>query len=210
MFADYGMDGESAVLGDCRKIIILFPPSGYNLDLMQQECGNQAKLARLMPLLEYGLIDWLDSTNVIFIPSGWAHTTFTLSGGFLVSIDCITKTTVWTFSRYLKYHLYRELDNKQQIECYFLFLDCLEHALSYHKVALASRSWCDIEDQLKCTMGTLWKRKASQIWHRALDENPDALLDDRHGIDQIPVHQFWKQHLSWLDDQMNGVRRGKR
>ena len=131
------MDGKSAVLGDCQKIIILFPPSSHNLSLMQQECGHQAKLARLMPQLEYGLIDRLNSTSVIFIPSGWAHTTFTTRGGFLISIDCVTETTVWTFSQYLKHHLYRELDTKQQIECFFLFLDCLDHTFTHYGVAFS-------------------------------------------------------------------------
>ena len=204
------MDGKSAVLGECSKIIVLFPPSTRNLCLMQQQCGDQAKLYRLMPRLEYGLIDKLTSTSVIFIPSGWSHATFTTRGGFLISVDCITKTTVWTYSQYLKHHLYRELDTKQQTECFFLFLDCLEYAFTYHEVALASRSWCVIKDELKCAMDASWKRKASQIWHKAIEENPGALWDDGRANDEIPVHQFWEQHLSWLDDQMNGTRRGRR
>jgi len=206
MFADYGMDGISAVLGDCQKLIILFPPSCHNLGVLQRERGNQAKLARTMSLLEYGLIDRLDSTNVIFIPSGWAHATFTTRGGFLVSVDCATKRTVWSFSRYLQYGLYSELESKQQAECWYLFLDCLEYALACHEILLATRSWRSIENMLKETTDMTWKRKASQVWRKMTDSSPGAMMED--GLDgaPLPIHQFWERHLSWLNVEGNTKR----
>ena len=203
------MDGKSAVLGDCQKIIVLFPPSSHNLRLMQAECRNQAKLARLMPRLEYGLIDTLNSSNIVFIPSGWAHATFTTRGGFLMSIDCATKTTVWTFSQYLKHHLYHELDAKQQNKCLFLFLDCLQHTITSYELVLASRSWCNVEDLLKGIVDNLWRRTASRIWHTAAEENPKALWDDGRGNKDMTTRQFGEQYLSWLDAEMIGLRRGR-
>jgi hypothetical protein len=144
----YGMDGISAVLGDCRKTFILFPPSDYNLSWMRRECHNQGKLVRGLEVLECGVIAELDSSSAIFIPSGWSHAVFTTEGGFLVSIDCVTKRTVWTFSQYLLYQLYLEVETKRQADCFFLFLT---------KVALHSYSYVRAADQMafstnrKCT-----------------------------------------------------------
>lgn len=207
--ADYGMDGMSVVLGDCQKTIVLFAPSPHNLRWMQQECRNQGKLARGLYSLEYGLIEKLDYSAIIFIPSGWLHATFTTRGGFLVSIDCATKTTVWTFSEYLKYQLFRELDTNQQDECFFLFLTCLEHTLSSHELTLASRAWCNVDDFLKSEMDKTWKQSASQIWGKAANENPNALLDDGMGNNELQVHSFYKRYLSWLDVDRPGLRRGR-
>jgi hypothetical protein len=205
---DYGMDGISAVLGDCRKTFILFPPSDYNLSWMRRECHNQGKLVRGLEVLQCGVMAELDSSNAIFIPSGWSHAVFTTEGGFLVSIDCVTKRTVWTFSQYLRYQLYLEVETKKQADCFFLFLDCLEVALEHGELSTASRSWTNIEDLLRKHSDDKWKRSALMLWKGVLENHADVLVSEGcDDVGEVPVDRFYEKHLTWLDTELGGRKR---
>jgi hypothetical protein len=202
------MDGISAVLGDCRKTFVLFPPTDDNFSWMRRECHNQGKLARGLEALHCGLITELDSSSAIFIPSGWSHAVFTTEGGFLVSIDCVTRQTVWTMSQYLRYQLYLEVETEKQADCFFLFLDCLEVALDHGELSTSLRSWMNIENLLRKHSDDKWKNSALTLWKGVLEKHAGALVNEGHGgIEEVPLGTFYEKHLTWLDIAVRSRKR---
>lgn len=120
----------------CRKIWLMFPPTGHNFRLLEAELGQSTRLARIGGDLEGGIIVETDSTQAVFIPSGCLHACLTTAGGFLVSIDCTTRASARPFSRYLQRQFYGELDVEGQRVVFYKFLNTLEVAIDNE-----CRSW---------------------------------------------------------------------
>jgi hypothetical protein len=136
---------------------------------------------------------------------------FTTEGGFLVSIDCATTHTVWTFSQYLLYQLYLEVETEKQVDCFFLFLDCLEVALAHGELSTASRSWMSIEDFLRKHSNDKWKRSALMLWRGVLETHADILVSECHdGVEEVPLKRFYEKHLTWLDTEVRGRKRKRK
>ncbi|KAH1601520.1 hypothetical protein KXV92_006172 [Aspergillus fumigatus] len=163
---DYGMEGLSVPLGDCVKIWFMWPPTERNLSLMASESGQLAKLIRLAPLLEGGILLQTDSGHALTIPSGCLHATMTIKGGFLVTKDFATRYTIQSFSRYLAWSLQQELDENSRANCYYLYLDCLNVALENGEANLAIEGWVGIEGILKdiATKDATWRGLAWTYW----------------------------------------------
>ncbi|KAK9625528.1 hypothetical protein V6Z98_005601 [Aspergillus fumigatus] len=168
---DYGMEGLSVPLGDCEKIWFMWPPTERNLSLMANESGQLAKLIRLAPLLEGGILLQTDSDHALTIPSGCLHATLTIKGGFLVTKDFATRYTIQSFSRYLAWGLQQELDENSRANCYYLYLDCLNVALENGEVNLAIEGWVGIERILKdiATKDATWRGSAWTYWEPFLN-----------------------------------------
>jgi hypothetical protein len=49
-------------------------------------------------MLEGGMVVRTTSDDVLYIPAGYVYAVFTIRGGFLVTIDCITRDSIWPFS----------------------------------------------------------------------------------------------------------------
>lgn len=116
---------------------------------MANESGQLAKLIRLAPLLEGGILLQTDSDHALTIPSGCLHATLTIKGGFLVTKDFTTRYTIQSFSHYLAWGLQQELDENSRANCYYLYLDYLNIALENREVNLAIEGWVGIERILK-------------------------------------------------------------
>ena len=168
---------------------------------MAQERGQHAKLARLAEKLEGGIVAQTTSAEALYIPAGCLHAVFTMEGGFLASIDCTTRLSVWPFSQYLRYQLHLALDTTGQGECFFLFLESLETSLANSQELLALRSWISIEDLLQqhADHDIEWRTRAASIWQQYRKSTAGATL--KCPSDQITNIasgcQDWG-HTSWL------------
>ena len=192
------MDGISAPLDACEKIWLIFPPTDGNLSLMDRERGQQAKLSRIGTELEGGIIERTTSAEALYLPAACLHAVFTVAGGFLVSIDCTTRSSVWSFSKYLRYQLHLELDDVGQQECYSMFLRCLEVSLANSYIDLAIRSWVSIEDILHQHADTSdqWLHAAITLWQPYIDSDTASRCPCRSPR-LTPMHRF-ATHLWWL------------
>jgi hypothetical protein len=209
------MDGISAPLGDCVKIWFLYPPTNHNLAWMRQEKGQHGRLFRSVDHLEGGVAVQTDSAEALYIPSGCIHAVFTISGGFLVSIDCTTRLSPWPFSQYLHHQLHLELDLTGQEHCYFLFLECLRVALDNSCEWTAIRSWINVEDLLEkeAAGNPEWRRSATAVWemHLVGERRKDRACPC--GVLGINLERHVRtQHLRWLLgwDTVKAGRPGKR
>lgn len=162
------MDALSATMHRCRKIWLMFPPTCHNLQLLEAELSQSTRLARIGCDLEGGIIVETDSTQAVFIPSGCLHACLTTAGGFLVSIDCSTRTSARPFSHYLQRHLYRELDAEGQRDIFYKFVDTLEVAIANGVSAVAVEAWIHCESTLRSfsKWDGAWMMKARQTLRR--------------------------------------------
>ena len=211
------MDGISAPLGDCIKIWFLYPPTDHNLTWMRQEKGQHGRLFRGADHLEGGVIVQTSSAEALYIPSGCIHAVFTISGGFLVSIDCTTRFSPWPFSQYLRHQVHLELDSTGQEHSFFLFLECLRVALDNSCEWTAIRSWINVEHLLEtdAAVDPEWRRSAAAVWEMHLEGERERRKDHACpcGVLGINLDQHLKtHHLRWLLewDTVKAGRPGKR
>jgi hypothetical protein len=196
------MDGISSPIDECEKIWFLYPGTELNLSLMYKEQGQHAKFARLAALLEGGVAVRTTSKDAIYIPAGCLHAVFTIRGGFLVSIDCTTRDSIWPFTQYLKSNLTTALDVEGQRDCLFLFLECLAVALDHGRSQKAISGWMSIESLLRkvAQRDHEWSRYARKLWRdfmaKELPIRADCACSFAERI-QFRKH-FADVHLSWL------------
>ncbi|KIW36686.1 uncharacterized protein PV06_11101 [Exophiala oligosperma] len=199
---DYGKDGISATLHDCEKVWMIYPPKPHNLQWMAEHRGQQAKLAQGMGVLEGGVVAHTTSAEAIYLPAGCLHAVFTVAGGFLVSIDCTTRRSVWPFAQYLRYNIQAELEATEERNCYFLFLDSLEAALQNAGERDAFRAWIEVEDilQIKRENDRGWVRAARKVWDDYLKVDPIIDIEcPCHGaVSSFFLEHFRDRHLRWL------------
>ncbi|KAJ5203619.1 uncharacterized protein N7498_004498 [Penicillium cinerascens] len=119
-------DGLSTVIGDCRKIWLLYPPTDKNLKAMQSVDGQRAKLLRLAHQLEGGVLIKTTSSHAIFIPVGCAYATFTLQGGYLVIKDFTTAKSLNAIASFIFYRLDEALPIEAREVCFDWFERCLD------------------------------------------------------------------------------------
>ncbi|KAJ5543651.1 hypothetical protein N7513_007159 [Penicillium frequentans] len=115
---DYGADGLSTVIGDCRKIWLLYPPTDDNLNAMKSIDGQRGKLVRLMRRLEGGVLVETTSSHAIFLPAGCAHATFTLQGGYLVAKDFTTAKSLSAIASFITCGLDENLPTEAREICF--------------------------------------------------------------------------------------------
>lgn len=129
-----------------------------------------SRLKQLANSLEGGEIVRTTSSEAIYLPAGWIHAVFTITGGFLVSMEFTTRDSIEAFSRYLKFNLDTSLDTESQIHCYEYYLDCLNVALTNGRDIIALQSWVSIEDRLRAIGDNYleWRKRAKQIWEKYL------------------------------------------
>jgi len=129
-----------------------------------------SRLKQLAISLECSLIVQTTSSKAIYLPAGWIHAVFTITSGFLVTMDFTTQDSIEAFLRYLKFNLDTTLDTKSQIHCYKYYLDCLNVALTNGRNIKALQSWVSIENRLQAIGddNPKWRECAKQIWEKYL------------------------------------------
>jgi hypothetical protein len=137
---------------------------------MRSVNGQMSRLKQLATFLEGGQIVRTTSSEAIYLPAGWIHAVFTITGGFLVSMEFTTRDSIEAFSRYLKFNLDASLDTESQIHCYDYYLDCLNVALTNGRDIIALQSWVSIENRLHAIGDNYpgWRKRAKQIWEKYL------------------------------------------
>jgi hypothetical protein len=123
-----------------------------------------------------------------------------VSGGFLASLDCTTRYSLWPFSQDLRHRLHLEIDLVGQEHCYFLFLECLNVALENSCELSTIRSWISIEDLLEAVVvgNPEWRRSATAVWEvHFIERREDQAYPC--GVLGINLERHIRaQHLEWL------------
>ena len=88
---------------------------------MRNAEGQKAKLVRLAPSLEGGMIMKTTSAEAIYLLAGCIHATFTIEGGYLIAIDFTTMNSAKAFSEYLVSGLDNFLGTRSQRDCFDWF-----------------------------------------------------------------------------------------
>lgn len=170
---DYGADGVSAPIGDCRKIWLLYPPTDKNLKAIRLVDGQRAKFARLMHQLEGGVIVETTSAKAIHIPAACIHATFTIQGGYLVTEDFTTSKSLTAISSFIFNQLDDSLLTKAREICFDWFERCLDISLAHRQVMSAVRAWVKTETQLTSWASThrRWRVSIRRLWEQYLQED---------------------------------------
>lgn len=88
---DTGYAGLSALAGDCEKVWLLAPPRDPNIKLLGEDHTFPYLVANLTPLAVFRQT----STDVIFLPPGLIHATYTIKTGILYGNNFRTRENVF-------------------------------------------------------------------------------------------------------------------
>ncbi|KAE8334465.1 hypothetical protein BDV24DRAFT_26640 [Aspergillus arachidicola] len=130
---DYGEDGVSTPIGDCRKVWFMYPPTQKNLAAMANLEGQRHKLSPLSDTLEAGIVVKTTSDHALYIPAGCLHATFTL-GGYLIANDFTTFRSIKATGAYITSGLDCMLPPEAREDCYTLFKYCLDICLTHRQL----------------------------------------------------------------------------
>ena len=156
------------MIGDCRKIWLLYPPTDKNLKAMQSVDGQRAKLLRLAHQLEGGVLMETTSSHAIFIPAGCAHATFTLQGGYLVTKDFTTAKSLNAIASFIVYGLDEALPTEAREVCFDWFERCLDVTFAQQQVTTAVSAWLKAETKLAvwASAHRRWRVNVRRLWER--------------------------------------------
>lgn len=130
--------------------------------------GQKAKLARIGPRLEGGIIFTTTGEESVYIPVGCLHSVFTLVGGFLVAIDFVTPRSCKTFAAMLEAGLDRESGESKafQNDVFYWFLASIDLALCYPLLMEGIEAWVDAIERIRewVERNKNWGKKASRVW----------------------------------------------
>ncbi|EED14478.1 hypothetical protein TSTA_106880 [Talaromyces stipitatus ATCC 10500] len=198
---DYGADGLSTLVGDCRKIWLLYPPSEANLRAMKMVDSQRAKLMRIMHQLEGGVIVPTTASHAIYIPAGCIHATFTLQGGFLVAKDFTSSESLTAIASYLLHKLDQTLPSEARSVCYDWFERCLDVCLSSGKLDTALEAWILSQDHLAAWAAShrQWRINVRRLWEQHLHNK--IFSDCPCGMQErttVLSHHVFATHLNFL------------
>lgn len=85
---DHGRAGLLCCLEDCQKLVLLWPPTRHNMQLLfdLREC-DVLLMEGFARRLEGGVVVDLDRRRGLVIPGGTLHATLTLKGGWLAGMN---------------------------------------------------------------------------------------------------------------------------
>lgn len=83
------MQGLSITEDECVKLWILYPPTDHNLEAFYKYDGENGKFIQLADKLEEGKYTTTTNGQIMYLPAGWLHLTYTLEGGILHGINWV-------------------------------------------------------------------------------------------------------------------------
>ena len=83
---DRGMEVLAVSIEPCEKIWFLWPPTDENLQELGRRMGITGVRMTESKLTD-GIIAFTDSTEALYVPSGWLHSTVIFTGGFLAGLS---------------------------------------------------------------------------------------------------------------------------
>jgi hypothetical protein len=75
------------IIKDCIKLWILYPNTSHNISLFKKHCTSKNIFLRLYTLLEGGKLFITTKSIGIYMPPGWIHGTYTLSGSLIIGVE---------------------------------------------------------------------------------------------------------------------------
>lgn len=125
---DVGQIGSILCIGDCKKIVVMWPPTTHNLDVMRKESGYAAIFQRVGHRLEGGIATVVDSSVALVMFTGTIHFTITLEPGILVGINWVSAECYRAGARCFQYEIDTNLEEDHS-GAFEIFANQLDAAL---------------------------------------------------------------------------------
>ncbi|KAL4935580.1 hypothetical protein BDV06DRAFT_228695 [Aspergillus oleicola] len=170
LHTDYGADGVTTLIDDCRKIWFLYPPTSSNLAALASVNGQRRKLLHILHKLEAGIIVETSSSEALWIPAGCIHATFTIEGGFLVGSAFTTSQSITAISTLIASGLEKSEDARE--ECFNWFKKSLDAALLHRKFSDVLNAWIQAEAFFRdwAAQTKDWAKDTKEIWSKNQDD----------------------------------------
>ncbi|TVY59536.1 JmjC domain-containing histone demethylation protein [Lachnellula suecica] len=165
-------EGLGVPLGACEKIWICYPPTVKNFDLYTKSRKPNTRLENLGRNLEGGVIFRMTPNDAVYLPVGCIHTVFTITGGFLHTMDFVTPESSRGFVKLLGTYLdVRGFNSPFTVQCFEQFLASIDLALSHNRIQLAVSSWLEALDPIRqyAENDKIWRKDMTVIWEEFLE-----------------------------------------
>jgi len=86
---DQSRDGLIQCVGKSKKVILMWPATTYNMEIMLDNSDHRMKFNRVGHLLQGGIITIVGSSVGLVMYTGTIHMTITLEAGILVGINWV-------------------------------------------------------------------------------------------------------------------------
>ncbi|PGG96242.1 hypothetical protein AJ80_09856 [Polytolypa hystricis UAMH7299] len=173
---DQNRHGLSQTVDACKKIWLLYPPTKDNLEAFSATAGEEGRLTKCSDKLQDGYIVETDPSNILHIPPGWLHATFTTLSGILIGINFAALETLEFMGFSLSIHLqYFEQDCVGIEEDLEVYVDCMKDCLERkhpHHLEIIIKSWvaicCSVQQISPVSEGRrlleYWEQRGLQSW----------------------------------------------
>ena len=108
---DQGRDGLVQCIGGSKKIILMWPATIHNMEIMQDQSNQKMKFIRNGYCLQGGIIIVVDSSVCLVMYTGTIHMTITLEGGVLVGINWVAAEGHYAAARCFQYEIRTRLED---------------------------------------------------------------------------------------------------
>ena len=102
---DQGRDGLIQCVGKSRKIILMWPATVHNMEIMLAHSDHRMKFVRIGHLLQGGIITIVGSSVGLVMYTGTIHMTITLEAGLLVGINWVVSESHRAAARCFRYEI---------------------------------------------------------------------------------------------------------
>lgn len=140
--SDSGTHVLSTTLETCVKLWACYPPTTKNLDSVYRWRDDEHKFIRLSPSLEHEYYMVVDDKESVFLPSGWLHAVYTLSGAVLVGINWVSEVDIMLAERYFIHETMSKDCRSRDIVAYVHALSLGVQSTIEGRQEVALQSWC--------------------------------------------------------------------
>ncbi|KEQ81389.1 hypothetical protein M438DRAFT_383628 [Aureobasidium pullulans EXF-150] len=156
--------------GDSDSFGAVLSPQYAFIDL---HLGNaEHKFVTLSPLLEGGMYTVTSNQETLYIPCGWLHAVYTLSGGILVGINWVSEIDVPLTEQYFSREVMTKDCQSEDIMSFVHSLTLASQSLSQGRQDGALASWC----RQRGTLDRLAKDKRNKGFNNTLMKLEKGML----------------------------------
>jgi len=209
---DQGRDGLIVCVKDSKKIVLMWPATNLNMNLLQECSYHQANLVRVGSQLEGGIAVMADSSKSLIMYSGTIHATITLESGILVGINWVSVESYRPAFRCFAYEMTVDLESDfgNILGILVLQLEASLQGLDHTGHEKVISDWVDIYTDLvsKCakrsTKNVLHQlEKLRTVFEEFFTRNPTLQIPCCSSTDSFQ-HHFRLVHLKDLCPPMQG------
>ncbi len=125
---DQSRDGIIQCVGSSKKVVIMWPATDGNLELLQEDPTHSMKFARIGNRMKGGIIVSIDSRVGLEMCTGTIHMTITMEGGPLVGINYVSAEGHCAGARCFRYEMIARLE-RDSSTIFTIYADQLEASL---------------------------------------------------------------------------------